>query len=185
MLTVNGAARLVDAPPMTSLASVLRENLALTGTKLVCGEGFCGACLVELDGEAVPACLVPVGLVEGHDVRTIEAVTPRGEPLGAVQRALKDSDAVQCGMCFPGMTISLTAMLRANPDPTADDVRDHLSGNICRCTGYARIVESALAAAAALREIRGPRDRANGAPRDQASRTPRDRASRAPRGPVS
>jgi aerobic carbon-monoxide dehydrogenase small subunit len=146
-MTVNGEERSVDAPSMTSLASVLRDDLALTGTKLVCGEGFCGACLVEVDGAAVPACLVPVGLFEGHAVRTIEGLAEPGQPLGPVQQAFKDTDAVQCGMCFPGMTISLTALLRHNPDPTDEEIRAQLSGNICRCTGYERIVEAALVAA--------------------------------------
>ncbi|MEW9518124.1 (2Fe-2S)-binding protein [Streptomyces tubercidicus] len=160
-LTVNGEERSVGASPMTDLASVLREELALTGTKLVCGEGFCGACLVEVDGETVPACLVPVGLVEGHDVWTIESVAPPGEPLSTVQQALKDNDAVQCGMCFPGMVMSLTGLLRVNPDPTADNIRAHLSGNICRCTGYERIVEAALAAAAAQQTVFAPRNEAS------------------------
>jgi carbon-monoxide dehydrogenase small subunit len=146
-ITVNGVERSVDAPALTALASVLRDDLTLTGTKLVCGEGFCGACLVEVDGAAVPACLVPVGLLEGHAIRTIEGFAEPGRPLGPVQQAFKDTDAVQCGMCFPGMTISLTALLRDNPDPTGDEIRAQLSGNICRCTGYERIVEAALVAA--------------------------------------
>ncbi|WP_033294937.1 (2Fe-2S)-binding protein [Amycolatopsis jejuensis] len=137
-LIVNGVERTVHAPPMTALGAVLRDELALTGTKLVCGEGFCGACLVEVDDAAVPSCQVPIGLLDGRQVRTIEGYVP----LSPVQQAFKDNDAVQCGMCFPGMAISLTALLRENPQPSEEDVRAHLSGNICRCTGYQRIVEA-------------------------------------------
>ena len=153
-IRVNGEERRVDAPPMTALATVLRDGIGLTGTKLVCGEGFCGACLVELDGEAVPSCLVPVGLLDGRAVRTVEGRTRPGAALDPVQQALKDADAVQCGMCFPGMITALHALLRRNPEPSADDVRAHLSGNICRCTGYERIVEAALSAAhASVEEV--------------------------------
>lgn len=146
-ITVNGEACPVDDPPMTPLTSVLRDRLGLTGTKLVCGEGFCGACQVDVDGAAVPSCLVPVGLLDGSTVRTIEGRVSATEPLDAVQQAFKDTDAVQCGMCFPGMATALGALLRDNPDPSEDEVRAHLAGNICRCTGYERIVRAALVAA--------------------------------------
>jgi carbon-monoxide dehydrogenase small subunit len=151
-ITVNGETRQVDDPPMTSLTAVLRERLGLTGTKLVCGEGFCGACQVEVDGAAVPSCLVPVGLLDGRTVRTVEGRTAPAGALDPIQQAFKDTDAVQCGMCFPGMATALGAFLRDNPDPAADEVREHLAGNICRCTGYQRIIESALAAARAVRD---------------------------------
>lgn len=146
-ITVNGEVRTIDDPPMTPLATVLRERLGLTGTKLVCGEGFCGACQVDVDGEAVPSCLVPVGLLDGSAVRTIEGRVGPTEPLDAVQQAFKDTDAVQCGMCFPGMATALGALLRRSPDPSEGEVRAHLAGNICRCTGYERIVQAALVAA--------------------------------------
>ena len=143
-LTINGEARSVTAPPLTPLSRVLREELHLTGTKVPCSEGFCGACMVFVDGEAVVSCLTPIAAVEGAEVRTVEGLTtPRG-PLTPVQAALKESDAVQCGMCFPGMVVSLTGLLEENPAPTRDDVDTALVGNICRCTGYDRIVESVL-----------------------------------------
>ena len=146
--TVNGEARQVSAPPMKPLARVIREDLHLRGTKLVCGEGFCGSCTVFVNDDAVASCLVPVASVEGKDVRTIESMAdPRG-PLAPLQQAMKDADAVQCGMCFPGVLISLTALLEENPHPTDDEVRFALVGNICRCTGYERIIDAALAAAA-------------------------------------
>nr|MCW2728957.1 (2Fe-2S)-binding domain protein [Aeromicrobium sp.] len=143
-LTVNGSPRAVHNPPMTPLARVLREDLHLTGTKLACGEGFCGSCTVFVDDEALASCLVPVGSVAGASIRTVESMaTPRG-PLAPVQQAMKDTDAVQCGMCFPGILTSLTALLDENPRPDRADVETALVGNICRCTGYERIVEAAL-----------------------------------------
>lgn len=147
---VNGRTRRVPAPPMTPLVTVLRDQLGLTGTKLVCGEGFCGACLVEVDGEAVASCLVPVGLLDGCAVRSIEGRSGPGAALDPVQQAFKNLDAVQCGMCFPGMTAAVHDLLQENPDPSIEDVRAHLTGSICRCTGYERILEAAVAAAATM-----------------------------------
>lgn len=144
-LTVNGDQRDVHAPPMTALATVLREEMHLTGTKLVCGEGFCGSCTVFIDGDAVASCLIPVAAAAGKKVCTVESLAaPRG-PLSPVQQAMKDSDAVQCGMCFPGILISLTALLDETLHPTREDVQAALVGNICRCTGYERIVDGVLA----------------------------------------
>jgi len=143
-LNVNGETRPVHSPPLTPLSRVLREELHLTGTKMPCGEGFCGGCMVFVDGEAKVSCLIPVASAAGSEVRTIESLTePRG-PLTPVQEALKEADAVQCGMCFPGMVVSLTSMLEDHPHPTRDDVNTALVGNICRCTGYERIVEAVL-----------------------------------------
>ena len=143
-LNINGETRTVHSPPLTPLSRVLREELQMTGTKMPCGEGFCGACMVFVDGEAKVSCFIPVAAAEGTEVRTIESVaTPRG-PLSPVQEALKRADAVQCGMCFPGMVISLTSMLEEHPHPTREDVNTALVGNICRCTGYERIVEAVL-----------------------------------------
>lgn len=141
---VNGEARVVDAAPMTSLAVVLREQLALTGTKLACAEGFCGSCLVRVDEVPVASCLLPVGLLGERRVQTIEAVAPPGARLTSLQQALKDHDAVQCGMCFPGMIMTLSHLLEREPLPAAETVRAELTGNICRCTGYERIVQAAL-----------------------------------------
>jgi carbon-monoxide dehydrogenase small subunit len=144
-LTVNGEQRRVNAPPLTPLAEVLREELFLTGTKQACGEGFCGSCTVLLDDAAAASCLTPVGLAEGRAVRTVESLAPDMSELSPLQQAMKDGDAVQCGMCFPGLLMGLTALLARQAEPSEDDVRTALSGHICRCTGYDRIVEAALA----------------------------------------
>lgn len=141
----------MDVAPLAPLAEVLRDTLAHTGTKIACGEGFCGACTVHLDGRPAVACLVPTAFVEGRRVTTIEGIGV-GETLDPVQQALLDRDAVQCGMCFPGMVMTLTALLAAHgPDLDEAQVRDGLVGNVCRCTGYQGIVEAALAAAVAAR----------------------------------
>jgi carbon-monoxide dehydrogenase small subunit len=143
--TVNGQERTVDAPPLTPLSTVLRERLHLTGTKVACEEGFCGACTVLVDDEPAASCLVPIALVAGHCVRTVESLAA-GAELSPLQAALQANDAVQCGMCFPGVLMSLTALLARDPAPGEEAVREALVGNICRCTGYERIVEAALAA---------------------------------------
>lgn len=143
-LHVNGELRTVSSPPLTPLSRVLREELHLTGTKMPCGEGFCGGCMVFVDDEAVPSCLMPVAAADGAQVRTIESLAaPRG-PLNPVQGALKRHDAVQCGMCFPGMVVSLTSLLEEDPRPTREQVNDALVGNICRCTGYDTIVNAVV-----------------------------------------
>jgi carbon-monoxide dehydrogenase small subunit len=142
---LNGRPRTVDAAPLTPLSTVLREHLGLTGTKVACEEGFCGACIVLVDDEPAAACLTPVAYVEGRSVRTIESVAA-GDELSPLQAALQANDAVQCGMCFPGVVMSLTALLERDPSPDDAAVRTALVGNICRCTGYERIVQAALAA---------------------------------------
>ncbi len=148
---LNGHAQRVDVAPLMPLADVLRETLAYTGTKVACGEGFCGACTVHLDGRPAVACLVPAALVAGRAVRTIEGVGV-GDALDPVQAALRDRDAVQCGMCFPGMVMTLIALLSTHGSGLDEaQVRDALVGNVCRCTGYQGIVEAALAAAKAAR----------------------------------
>jgi carbon-monoxide dehydrogenase small subunit len=146
-LTVNGEGRTCTADPRTPLLDVLRD-MGLTGAKPVCREGFCGACMVHLDGAAVPACLIPVGAVAGRAVTTIEGLAPPGQ-VNRVQQALLDHDVVQCGMCFPGMVMTLTDLLDRNPAPDRDTVKAALTGNICRCTGYERIVDAALSLAVA------------------------------------
>ena len=143
-LTINGVDRVVTGDPMTPLGQVLREELHLTGTKLVCSEGFCGACSVILDGRLILSCLTPVGLAAGRSVQTIEAPVEPSSLQARLQRAFEEFDAVQCGMCFPGMVMSLSAYLGNAVAPTRDSVRDALVGNICRCTGYERIVGAAL-----------------------------------------
>lgn len=143
-ITVNGSVRTSARHPLTPLVDVLREDLALTGAKTVCREGFCGSCTIVLDGKAVASCLLPVGEAAGCDVRTIEGVAVGGL-LSPLQRALEQHDAVQCGMCFPGMVMTLTSFLETADRPSREEVKAALSGNICRCTGYERIVDAVIA----------------------------------------
>jgi carbon-monoxide dehydrogenase small subunit len=133
----------VDVAPMASLASVLRERLALAGTKVACADGFCGSCTVLLDDEPVAACLLPVAHVAGRTVRTVESLASV-DGLSPLQQALEDADAVQCGMCFPGILVSLTALLERVRRPTKPQIHEALVGNICRCTGYERVVSAVL-----------------------------------------
>ncbi|MBR0784961.1 (2Fe-2S)-binding protein [Bradyrhizobium iriomotense] len=146
-LTVNGDRRASAADPVTPLVDILREEFHLTGTKPVCREGFCGACMVLVDDRPTPSCLMPAALAEGSDIRTVEGLGT-GDALTAIQVALETCDAVQCGMCFPGMVVTLTHLLATSPEATRDDIRAALSGNICRCTGYERIVDATLSALA-------------------------------------
>jgi carbon-monoxide dehydrogenase small subunit len=134
---VNGEARVIDAPPMSRLLDVLREELRLTGTKEGCGEGECGACSVLIDGELANSCLVPVMQIEGASITTIEGVRAPN-----VQRAFIDHGGAQCGICTPGMILATVSLLARHPDPTEDQIREGLAGNLCRCTGYMRIFES-------------------------------------------
>jgi len=143
-INVNDDERDFDGEKLTPLLDVLRDSFFLTGTKNVCREGFCGACMVHVDGVPMVSCLIPVGLVENRRIVTIEGLGRDGR-LSPLQQALEDLDAVQCGMCFPGMIMSLTAFLEKNSTATRQDVKRSLSGNICRCTGYERIIDAALA----------------------------------------
>ena len=130
---------------MARLLDVLREELKLTGTKEGCGEGECGACSVLIDGQIVNSCLVPVAQVEGTSIKTIEGIAD-GETLHAVQQAFIENGGAQCGICTPGMVMAAINLLERNPNPTEEDVRVGLAGNLCRCTGYMKIFESVLAA---------------------------------------
>lgn len=143
-LTVNGATLEAEAGPLRPLARVLRE-LGLTGTKVGCFEGRCGSCTVLVDGSAVLSCLYPVGLADGATVETVEGLAPRDGALHPVQRAILEAGGVQCGICTPGMLMTLTSLLATVPAPTEPEVRDALAGNICRCTGYRKIIDTALA----------------------------------------
>jgi aerobic-type carbon monoxide dehydrogenase small subunit (CoxS/CutS family) len=142
-LEVNGETHVVDAPPSRRLLTVLRDDLALTGAKLGCGEGACGACAVLLDGLPVASCLLPAGAAEGRSVVTIEGLARDGADL---QEAFVAEDALQCGFCTPGQIVSATALLQTNPEPTAADIRAALAGNICRCGAYPKIERAILRA---------------------------------------
>ena|SRR5687767_8045192 len=140
---VNGKAHRVEVFPMARLLDVLREGLKLTGTKEGCGEGECGACSVIVDGRIVNSCLVPVGQVEGSEIRTIEGVANDDE-LHAVQQAFIEHGGAQCGICTPGMVLAAVDLLERNPHPSEAEIRTGLAGNLCRCTGYMKIFESIL-----------------------------------------
>ena len=143
--TVNGEARSVEVFPMARLLDVLREQLHLTGTKEGCGEGECGACTVIIDGQIVNSCLVPVAQVNGAEIKTIEGVAGNGE-LHAVQQAFIDHGGAQCGICTPGMVLAAVDLLKRNPAPNENEIRNGLAGNLCRCTGYMKIFESVVRA---------------------------------------
>jgi len=143
--TVNGESKTVEAFPLSRLLDVLREQLQLSGTKEGCGEGECGACTVVLNGEIVNSCLVPMAQVEGAQIRTIEGVA-MVDDLHAVQQAFIEHGGAQCGICTPGMVLAAVDLLSRNPNPTEDDIRTGLAGNLCRCTGYMKIFESVVRA---------------------------------------
>ena len=146
-MTVNGEPRQATVEPRYTLADFLRERCHLTGTHLGCEHGVCGACTVLVDGAAVRACLVFAVQAEGAEVTTIEGIaSPDGE-LSPVQQAFRDCHGLQCGFCTPGFVISVTAFLRDNPDPTDAEIREGLSGNLCRCTGYQGIIAAVKQAA--------------------------------------
>jgi len=138
----------VSAHPMARLLDVLRVDLGLTGTKEGCGEGECGACSVLVNGELVNSCLTPVLQAEGAAITTIEGVAGADATLSAVQQAFIDHGGAQCGICTPGMIIAATNLLVRHPEPTEAEIRAGLSGNLCRCTGYMRIFEAIMKAAA-------------------------------------
>ena len=150
-LIVNGKTERLDVPGGKRLLDVLREDLHLTGVKEGCGEGECGACTVLMDGEAVHSCMVLAGPLAGHTVTTIEGLEQDGR-LGVLQNAFVEQGAVQCGYCTPGMIMSAAGLLNRTPDPTEEEIRVALSGNICRCSGYVQIVAAVKAAAQILRQ---------------------------------
>ncbi|MCL2532404.1 MAG: (2Fe-2S)-binding protein [Oscillospiraceae bacterium] len=139
--TVNGAPRSLETPPDQRLLDILRNELDLTGCKEGCGEGECGACTVLLDDKAVLACLTVAAQLEGAQITTIEGLTENGKP-GALQAAFVEEGAVQCGYCIPGMVLSAKALLNETSDPTEDDIRRALAGNLCRCSGYTQIIRA-------------------------------------------
>jgi carbon-monoxide dehydrogenase small subunit len=145
-LKVNSKTVSLDVPSGATLLSVLRDNIGLTGTKKGCGTGECGACTVIVDGEAVCSCIYPAFQAAGRQVITIEGLQ-RGDELKSIQRAFVEVGAIQCGYCSPGAILSAWALLEKNPDPSDEEIKRAISGNLCRCTGYAAIVEAIRAAA--------------------------------------
>lgn len=150
-LTVNGTPVAVDAPASTLLSDLLRETLKLTGTHIGCDTSQCGACVVHVNGKSVKACAMLALEAEGADVVTIEGYSSDGE-LNPIQQAFRDHHGLQCGFCTPGMVMTAAALLQRNPDPTEDEIREELEGNLCRCTGYQGIVNAIQAAARSLKE---------------------------------
>lgn len=146
--TVNGTPVSREIPDDRTLLAFLREDLGLTGTKEGCGEGDCGACTVMIDGKSVNSCLFPALLAEGRTILTIEGIAHDGE-LSEIQAAFIRHGAIQCGFCSPGMIVSAEALLARNPDPTEQEIRRGLSGNLCRCTGYQQMVDAISEVAAA------------------------------------
>ena len=145
-VTVNGTRHSVEADPRKTLADFLRDDLGLTGTHLGCEHGVCGACTVLLDGGSARSCLTLVGQANGSEVMTIEGLS-NGEALHPLQEAMRDSHGFQCGFCTPGFMMTAVELLRSNPKPTEAEVREAISGNICRCTGYQSIIQGILLAA--------------------------------------
>ena len=152
-LTVNGATRTGSPEARKTLADFLRDDLSLTGTHLGCEHGVCGACTVILDGRPVRSCLMLAVQAAGSDVTTIEGLGPDGQ-MGDLQQAMWDSHSFQCGFCTPGMVMQAAATLSAHPDADEQVIREALSGNICRCTGYQSIIDGVLLAAERIREER-------------------------------
>jgi len=149
-LTVNGKLRTASVPPETTLLSLLREQFSLTGAKLGCDVGDCGACTVLVDGNAVNACLILVGQAADHKVLTIEGLATL-EHLHPLQKAFEEHASLQCGFCGPGVILSAKALLDESPNPSVPEIRDALAGNLCRCTGYTKMIEAVQDAARAMR----------------------------------
>ncbi|MFQ5903221.1 MAG: (2Fe-2S)-binding protein, partial [Candidatus Binatia bacterium] len=150
-LNVNGTAHEVEAQPLETLLTVLRDRLNFTGTKDGCGEGVCGACTVLLDGHPVSSCLLIASYAEGKNVTTIEGVGLNGK-LHPLQKAFLNNGGFQCGYCTPGMILMAKALLDRNPHPSEEEIRDFMAGNICRCTSYVEIVRAVKQAARSLRK---------------------------------
>jgi len=148
-LTVNGDELEAEVADHESLLTVLRENLGLAGSKNACEQGECGSCSILMDGELVCACLVLGAAAAGRKIQTVESLSD-GERLHPVQRAFIEAGAVQCGFCTPGLIVATYALLKRNPEPSDHEVREALSGNICRCTGYGKILEAVDRASAAM-----------------------------------
>jgi carbon-monoxide dehydrogenase small subunit len=153
-VTVNGTRFEETVPVRVTLADFLRHQLGLTGTHLGCEHGVCGACTILLDGRSARSCLMLAVQADGHDIMTVEGIAPDAEHLHPLQEAFRDNHGLQCGFCTPGILTTLIELLRDNPDPTEQEVRIGISGNLCRCTGYQNIVIAALDAAKRMSEDR-------------------------------
>jgi carbon-monoxide dehydrogenase small subunit len=149
-MIVNGQPRSASVAPETTLLQLLREHFDLTGAKLGCDVGDCGACTVIVDGQAVNSCLMLAGQADGREVFTVEGLASR-DRLHPVQKAFEDSGALQCGFCGPGVLLSAKALLDENLEPSMQEIRDALSGNLCRCTGYTKMIEAVQEAARVLK----------------------------------
>ena len=149
-LTVNGIAYTGDAEPRLLLADFIRQECGLTGTHLGCEHGVCGACTILVGGEPVRSCLMFAVQADGADIVTVEGLTPGDGTLSPVQSAFREEHGLQCGFCTPGFVVTVTAFLRDHPDPTDDEIREGISGNLCRCTGYQGILAAVQLAADAL-----------------------------------
>jgi len=145
-LTINGIEKSAEVDERTLLVDFLRENLGLTGTHVGCDTSQCGACTVHADGVQIKACTMLIGEADGANITTIEGMAAPDGSLSAIQAAFQEHHGLQCGFCTPGMVMSAAALLRENPKPTEAEVRHHLEGNICRCTGYHNIIKAVLAA---------------------------------------
>ena len=151
-ITVNGTFYELDVPPWRTLLEVIREELQLTGTKEGCGLGDCGACTVIMDGQAVNSCLVLAAEADGKQITTIEGLSEGGE-LHPIQQAFIDHSGLQCGFCTAGMIMSAKVLLDKNPSPSEEEIKKGIAGNLCRCTGYTKIIESIKAAADSMRGL--------------------------------
>jgi aerobic-type carbon monoxide dehydrogenase small subunit (CoxS/CutS family) len=149
---INGSAHEGEVEPRTLLSDFIRHGAGLTGTKVGCEQGVCGACTVQLDGEAVRSCLMLAVQADGRSLRTVEGLSEEGGDLHPLQRAFHEAHALQCGFCTPGFLMSMDAFIREHPDADGDELREALAGNLCRCTGYLGIIEAVEQAA---REMRG------------------------------
>ncbi len=155
-LRVNGVEREITVPARTLLSDALRHQLRLTGTHVGCEHGVCGACTVLLDGRPARSCLMLAASADGHEVTTVEGISPADGGLDPVQQAFVDCHGLQCGFCTPGFVMTIKAYLETNPDPTEDEATEAIAGNLCRCTGYQNIRAAVLRAAELQREVGGP-----------------------------
>ena len=151
-LTVNGSEERLDIDTRQNLVGLLREQLGLTGTHVGCSTGNCGACTVVLDGRTVKSCSILAADVDGHEVLTIESLSSGAEDLHPLQQAFVANQGLQCGFCTPGMVLSALKLLEENPDPTEDEIRHAIAGNLCRCTGYQLVIKSVVEAARLARQ---------------------------------